>query len=665
MNHYKVISKEINDEYEVVTYKKKSTNNPNPGNLIKGEIKRTHKKSLLVHNNVDTLEAKSIVKNILIKTINKNKIFNSSDSETINFVIGEIKNALNKYSSNIRQQGTILECIVSYLLWEVFERDEDLFNALVNIKEGDGFDAIFWIPFARWNRPGKKIIGFNRSVEDAIKMIEIMYKSGIDPLKKNVKNENIFQALDEGIAQGFTLAEWKEPLEETFKGGFLTELSIRTISKSVINKVTSAKVNDYATKFCWVLRQDSNGIIAKEIVKIFLTLQHNNHDGSGYWAPVRNMMDNYRRMILIGPSVDFVSDWNAHDQLHKLYNSIYNEIRDIVGKNSFHDTQCRDCLGAIVGECKLDNHETYLLKCIEEERYMDFTYCLSHSRCFSKEVMKELIKIYDVVPAILKFQFSEIIKSQFCPVYLKVIVTCGDNKFEKTFDTTLTSAVAKEIVRLAIIGKQYSKYNELYNEIRYAEGCLDLERKFGKTKYVLLQIEREREIVFEQKYQTPNLKTIEKIVLNKIRENCENRKMIQNSSHTYVEDFDEQYTIYYEDDVKCIRRLGRLNEHISEDELNEIIDDICEIIKKNKNTGTDGALYAESIIVLAIDTISKEFHLKTFCSVMSKLHTMGIINNNDIVVATNKLSNMIDTIKQNCESPAYVEKVVNRIKMIL
>ena len=336
------------------------------------------------------------------RIINKN-VTNLRSSQ----LISDFKDMLRDASSK-RDKGTILEKAVSYYLWEIFE-DAEIFAYLSDLSEGsDGYDAVHWIPWPQFNSNEGKIKDFVRTPHDAELMVNVLAKSGCDPLKlSGKKQENAFESLNiafdkfrDGYANNrTTYAPGELGVSERQKDFFHSLLfnvptfdnSAKLMIRGITNVVNLQTVDRFRSGFCFVFQQNPDVVISEIVLQCFKlgSSVHNN----GYWGYVYDTISVCRKMITLGPNendikqldvVAFVkSRWNTAD-MNNLFDNLlakHSIELQITGNLGEVSTYCTACRGALVGESNVETVQTqYMINCIESEDINGLLYCIQHTK---------------------------------------------------------------------------------------------------------------------------------------------------------------------------------------------------------------------------------------------------------------------------------------------
>jgi len=467
-------------------------------------------------SNDKPLEDKIMVRKLITYAI--------ENGSMINIIIKKLNKYLSKNDVQEYNKVTIFECLVSYLLWEVFEKDENLRHILYNLKYTK-YHPMFRIPFGKWMKGGR-VSGFSRTLNDALKMIELVFEMNFDPFQTNTNDENIFETFEKSIENGYFPIEWKGEIENKIKSLMKNKCFIENLIKDVIKNVSTIKMNEYAQKFCWIVYYDI-GTVAREIIKTFLILPPI-HDNSGFWNCINNTMEIYKKMLTIGISNKYINDWNSEIMINEFKNSLCYEISIVLIQYDVRPTQRFDSIGAIIGECTNDEQhfyiqEIYLLDALNNKQYMNFIYCLSHGKYFSKTIIRKILEVYDEIPMLRKFQLGEIVKRELCPVYYNVIIDDGCSNYNKIISYPFSTELVKHILEYKLKNETYPNFNRLFANVNFQKFQCDndLFNDDDKTTFYIKILKSGKDIIYIQKMNTLNQKVIKCIVINEIKKNIE------------------------------------------------------------------------------------------------------------------------------------------------
>ena len=346
-----------------------------------------------------------------------NSINSFVSGTNIDVLAANIVKKINDETSH-HAKGKILEMAVSNLWHEILNHPlvHPFFDA-TNVREGDGHTALHWVNWP--NCFSKPIDGFERSLEDAEKTIDTLFKAGYSPTKKNRHNESVIQSLNVAINKEKLPASWHASMLKlyTFPPSNVVDVCLKNIG----SKITPVNANTHRTLYCWGFMLNPE-LAIKQVIVPCLLLSQGMKNSSGFWEFVHNHVSMFRNMIEKGPdttSTDYddlqlaFTTWNSKNQMKK-FNELLAQHSIGINIKALPDTVFSDPIAAIIGECNISTiQKPYMLKMFSNKETISLgLYCLSHSQLFDNEINNKLLNMLDTLITKDKFTLFAIIEKK-------------------------------------------------------------------------------------------------------------------------------------------------------------------------------------------------------------------------------------------------------------
>lgn len=394
----------------------------------------------------------------------------SLDEIALNF-----KNAIDSENGHYAK-GKLIEICVSHLFHELLAHPlikQYFFET--NVREGDGHTALHWVAWSDYFKYSERFSkdfetgkidhnplgGFERNLEDAMIMVDLLFSVKYTPTTKNKQGETAVYSLSKALAEGKIPIDWYEPMKAKYVN--ITPECAEVTLREICSKVStdSDVLEKYSTLYCLAFYK-SPEFAARLAVEFCMKLTPSCIE-KGFWKPVKDKLDMFRRMIISFDDImhqkkspqdyidfrDAFSGWKSNTQL-KLFNQritaytldLLDDYRKeqleksiaIERRDWRYDTCFMDPLAGVIGECG-DNSQTkkYILDKLESISTFHLAmYCLSHSRFMDKDIASAFADIcemeefttnlrlkfafYDVLEKLYKQKFKNI---EQCVLFLK------------------------------------------------------------------------------------------------------------------------------------------------------------------------------------------------------------------------------------------------------
>lgn len=368
-----------------------------------------------------------------------NAIKHFCDGDSLDNVALAFKNAIDTEVSHYAK-GKLLEVATSHLFHELLSHPliYPYFNES-NVREGDGHNALFWVAWSEYRKyktrfaeefaSGKitenPLEKFERTLDDALVTIDLLFDVGYTSTSKNRHGETAVKSLEIARNEGKIDIEWYEPIKNKYVNisSKTAEVTLREICGRI--STDQKMLEKYRTLYCLGFYKAPN--FASQLVVEFCVKLDPSCIGRGIlWDPICEKINMFKSMISTfdiatentNPSQDYVDfadafvGWKRDEQLMLFNKFVTKSTLELLEKveqvkllkllpenaskkNWEYDTCFTDPLAGVIGECGTHvQKKNFILQKLSSVDTMIFgLYCISHGKFIDSDIKRALYRI--------------------------------------------------------------------------------------------------------------------------------------------------------------------------------------------------------------------------------------------------------------------------------